>query len=177
MVHSSGTIYFTDPDFRRTREDVGVLRPVEQPESYVFRLDPRSGRLAVAASGFELPNGLCFSPDERYLYVNDSPRYHVRRFEVKDGALSGGEVFAELDGALGTGRPDGMKVDVEGNLFCTGAGGVHVFAPDATWLGWVPVSEKASNLAWGDDDGQTLYITAMTSVYRLRTLTRGRLLP
>ena len=122
---------------------------------------------------FDRPNGLCFSLDGRRLFVNDTARQHIRRFEVKpDGGLTGGSVWAETKGD-GAGAPDGMKIDSVGNVYCTGPGGIHVFTSEGLCLGVVRVPERTANFAWGDDDFRSLYITASTSVYRIRTLVPG----
>ncbi len=122
-----------------------------------------------------MPNGLCFSLDEKRLFINDTPRLHVRVFDVRpDGSISGGRVFGETTGE-GEGRPDGMKLDSAGNLYCTGPGGVHVFDPDGRCLGVILIPERPTNMAWGDDDLCSLYITAGHSLYRARLNTRGRL--
>ena len=131
-------------------------------------------QIALLADDFGQPNGLCFSLDEKKLFVNDTDHGHIRVFEVKpDGGLSGGEVWAETVGE-GDGAPDGMKIDSQGNIYCCGPGGIHVFGPDATCLGVIKVPEYTANFAWGDDDFRTLYITASTSVYRIRTKVAGR---
>jgi gluconolactonase len=139
----------------------------------VYRVgpDPRSTRLL--ADDFDQPNGLCFSLDGTRLFVNDTARNHIRVFDVKpDGRLSRGAVWADTRGE-GPGAPDGMKLDAAGNVYCCGPGGVHVFAPDAVCLGVIQVPERAANFAWGDDDLRSLYVTASTSVYRLRVQVPG----
>jgi gluconolactonase len=106
------------------------------------------------------------------LYVADSSgRKHIRAFDVKpDGTLANGRIFADLKSGK-PGVPDGMKVDSRGNIFATGPGGVWVFSPDGTHLGTIPTPEVPSNCAWGDEDGKTLYITAVTGLYKVRTTT------
>jgi gluconolactonase len=165
VVRSDGSIYFTDPPYGLPSLSVGK----DLPFNGVFRADPR-GTLHLVADDFERPNGLAFSPDERILYVDDSARFHIRAFEVAaDGSLSGGRVWAELRAGPGeTGVPDGMKVDREGNVYCTGPGGVWVFGPDGRKLGRIVLPEVPANLAFGDADWQTLYLTAQTSLYRMR---------
>src|SRR5262249_8787417 len=124
IVRSDGSIYFTDPPYGLPRQSVGK----ELPFSGVFRVTP-DGKLKLLADDFERPNGLAFSPDEKTLYVDDSFRYHIRAFEVApDGSISGGAVFAEMKPAPGEiGVPDGMKIDQEGNVYCTGPNGVWIF--------------------------------------------------
>lgn len=169
VVKSDGTVYFTDPPY-------GLKDPDERelPFQGVYRLVPDSGALTLLVDDFEKPNGLCFSPDESLLYIDDTAHQHVRVFAVNpDGSLGGGRVFAELDPKLGPGVPDGMKVDSLGNLYCTGPAGVWVFDPKGQALGVIQVPQTTANLAWGDADGRCLYLTASTSVYRLRTRVQG----
>lgn len=173
VVGRDGGIVFTDPTYGRL-EYYGVPREVELDFRGVYRVGPDPEHPVLLAGDFGQPNGLCFTPDERRLYVNDTERGHIRVFDIADdGALSGGEVWADVTGE-GAGAPDGLKVDSASNLYCTGPGGVHVFAPDATCLGVIPVPEVTANFTWGDDDLRTIYFTASTSLYRCRTRTPGR---
>jgi gluconolactonase len=121
---------------------------------------------------FEGPNGLCFAENETVLYVNDSEQMHIRRFSVNEGGLSGGEIWAVLEGDE-AGVPDGMKIDSEGNLYCSGPAGLHVFTDRGKVLGVLPIPEVIGNFNWGDHDLQTLYICATSSLYSCRTLVRG----
>jgi len=122
----------------------------------------------------EQPNGLCFNLDESLLYVNDSPRKQIHVFAVNaDGSLAPGRLFADVPGDE-PGVPDGMKVDVLGHVYCCGPGGIHVFTPDGQRIARLRFPEKACNFAFGDADRRTLYVTACTSVYRLRLLVPGR---
>jgi gluconolactonase len=161
-VAADGTLYFTDPPYG--------IRPEQQEQPYqgVYRLDP-AGNTTLLLTDFDRPNGLAFSPDQRLLYLADSSeRRHIRRFSVAaDGSLTGGEVFCRMPTGI-PGPPDGMTVDATGNLFCTGPGGVWIVSPDGRHLGTVVIPEVAANCTWGDDDRQSLYITATTSLYRLR---------
>jgi gluconolactonase len=171
IVRSDGSIWFTDPLAGRTAT-YGVERPPAQPNPGVYRLDPANGSVQLLIDDFVLPNGLCFSPDEQRLFVNDTRRGHIRAFAIgADGALADGVVWATLQGD-DPGVPDGMKVDRSGNVWCTGPGGLHVFAPDAAWLGVIRLPERAANFAWGED-GHTLFITAGTTVYATRTRVAG----
>lgn len=175
VVKSDGAIYFSDPTFGRVREDVGILRPLALDFQGVYRISPDGTDLKLLADDFEQPNGLCFSLDEKRLFINDTPRLHIRVFDVAaDGTISGGRVFGETTGQ-GEGRPDGMKLDQAGHLYCTGPGGIHVFDHDGRCLGVILTPERPTNLAWGDDDLCTLYITAQTSLYRTRLKTPGHL--
>ena len=147
------------------------LAEVDGPSFLAFGA---SGALLV--SDFDQPNGLSLSQDESQLYINDTPNAHIRAFDVAaDGSLTGGDVWADVAGD-GEGNTDGLTFDSAGNLFTTGPAGIHVFAPDATSLGVIHVPEGAANFTWGDDDLQTLYITASTSLYRTRVKVPGRTL-
>ena len=122
-----------------------------------------------------LPNGLAFSPDESVLYVDDSAHKHIRAFDVRaDGSLTNSRILMKFD-SNDPGVPDGMKVDQQGNVFCTGPGGVWVCRADGTILGRIILPELPANLAWGED-GSVLFFAARTSVYRLQTKTRGVIL-
>jgi gluconolactonase len=170
VVRSDGSIFFTDPPYGLRNQSEGK----ELPFNGVFRLDS-SGTLHLLADDFERPNGLAFSPDEKTLYVDDSARFHIRAFDVSaDGSVSGGRVWAELKGKPEErGVPDGMKVDAEGNVYCTGPGGVWVFGENGRLLGRIVMPEVTANLAWGDADWRTLYLAASTSLYRLRLSVAG----
>ncbi len=173
VVRSDGLIYFTDPTFGRM-EFYGVPREQEQEFRGVYRLDPGDGELTVLISDFDQPNGLCLSPDESRLFVNDTMRSHIRVFDVdRDGDLSGGPVWAEVTGK-GEGAADGMKIDSQGNLGTTGPGGIHFYAPDAISLGVIHMPEVAANFTFGDDDLRSMFITASTSLYRMRVKVPGR---
>ena len=162
VVKSDGSVYFTDPPY-------GIKSEQEELGFYgVYRLAP-DGTLTLLVKDFVRPNGIAFSPDEKKLYVNDSEKGHIRVFEVKlDGTLENGRIFAQLKDPSKSGVPDGMKVDQQGNVYSTGAGGVWVFSPSGNVLGKIEVPEVSTNLAWGDSDYKTLYITAGNSVYRIR---------
>lgn len=117
---------------------------------------------------FSQPNGLCFSPDETRLYINDTEQANIRVYDVADGKLANMRLFAEgiADPQL-AGAPDGMKCDAQGNIWCTGPGGVWVYAPDGTRIGEIAVPEFAANLHWGGENWRTLFITASTSLYAI----------
>ena len=172
VAKSDGGIYFTDPTYGRS-EYYGKPRPLQLDFRGVYRAEPDGGKLTLLADDFGQPNGLCFSRDEKALFVNDTERQHIRVFDVApDGTLSGSSVWARTTGA-GPGAPDGMKIDSEGNLYCCGPGGIHVFDPQATCLGVIKVPEYTANFCFGDDDRRSLYVTASTSVYRLRVKVSG----
>lgn len=166
VVKSDGAIYFTDPPYGIEPEQR------EQPCNGLYRITP-DGVLELLVDDFDRPNGLAFSPDESILYVDDSPRRHVRAFDVcPDGTLTRSRVVADMDHPQ-PGSPDGMKIDVEGHLYVAGATGVWVFEPDGTLLGVVVTPERPANCAWGDADGKSLYVTARTSLYRIRVKVPG----
>jgi gluconolactonase len=173
VVDSGGAIYFTDPIFGRV-EYYGVPREPELSFRGVYRIDPGDGGLRLLVDDFDQPNGLCFSLDEKRLFVNDTMRQHVRVFDVRqDGTLANSRVWAETTGE-GEGGPDGMKIDSEGNLFSCGPGGVHVFDPEGASLGVIQVPEPTANFTWGGDDYLTLFITASSSLYRTKVKVPGR---
>jgi gluconolactonase len=173
-VRSDGTIYFTDPWYGRTPA-FGCERARDLGWQGVFRIPPGGGQaeldLVVSEDEFDMPNGLCFSPDEALLYVNDTSRGHIKVFDVRsDGRLADGRLFFEgIVSDSEDGVPDGMKCDERGNVWVTGPGGVWVISPRAERLGLVGVPEVVGNLAWGGPDWRTLFIAASTSIYTLRT--------
>jgi gluconolactonase len=173
VVKRDGGIYFTDPTYGRA-EFYGVKREPELAFRGVYRADPDGGGLTLLADDFGQPNGLCFSADERLLFVNDTERQHIRVFDVlPDGGLANSRVWAETTGE-GAGAPDGMKIDSGGNLYCCGPGGIHVFDANAKCLGVIRVPEYTANFNWGDADLKSLFITASTSLYRIRVKVAGR---
>ena len=167
VVKSDGSIYFTDPTYGIKKEEQ------ELDFQGVYRIKP-DGKLEVLVKNFKMPNGLCFSPDEKKLYIADSTELrHVRVFDVKpDGTLTGGTVFAKVGPG---GAPDGMKVDNSGNLLSTGPGGIWIFDPTGKHIDTIPTPETPANCGWGDADGKTLYITARTSLYKVRLPVGGEL--
>lgn len=173
IVKSDGWIYFSDPVFGR-KEFFGVAREQQLSFQGVYRVSLDDKKLELLVDDFEQPNGLSFSPDESKLFINDTPRGHIRCFDVKpDGTLAGGLVWAEVHGE-GVGVADGLKADSEGNVYCTGPGGIHVFDPSATYLGVILMPEKTSNFTWGDEDLRSLFVTSSTSLYRFRVKVPGR---
>ncbi|AFZ15636.1 Gluconolactonase (plasmid) [Crinalium epipsammum PCC 9333] len=173
IVKSDGAIYFTDPPYG--------IQPEQQelPFQGVYRLSPTGQDLTVVADDFVKPNGLALSPDEQTLYIADSSeRCHIRAFDVQaDGTLTNCRVFHTMKAPGATGNPDGMKVDREGRLYATGPGGVWVLEPNGTHLGTIVLPEQPANCAWGDADWQSLYITARTSLYKIRVNTPGIAVP
>jgi gluconolactonase len=171
---ADGAIYFTDPGYGRM-EYYGVKREPDLDFRGLYRVGPDARSPVLLAKDFGQPNGLCFSLDGRRLFVNDTERQHVRVFDLTaDSGLAGGAVWAEIRGE-GDGAPDGMKLDSAGNLYCCGPGGIHVFDPSGVCLGVIRVPEYTANMAWGDTDLRSLYITASTSVYRIRVAVPGRI--
>ncbi|HAM58820.1 MAG TPA: gluconolactonase [Candidatus Rokubacteria bacterium] len=184
VVKSDGSIYFTDPPYAVQPSTPGMPRPPgwwtqpipgkEQPCHGVYRIAP-DGTLHLLVDDFAVPNGLGFSPDESVLYIDDSGYKHIRAFELRpDGSLTNSRVLLDM-ASQDPGVPDGLKVDVRGNVFCTGPGGVWVCRANGALLGRIVLPELPANLAWGED-GSVLFLTARTSVYRLPTRTRGTLL-
>ena len=175
VVKSDGSLYFTDPPYGLSAA-YGVESEKELDFQGVYRLSPNGDTLTLLVDDFDRPNGICFSPDESILYINDTERMHVRAFDVQpDGTIANGRVFGEEEGD--TGKPDGMKADIHGNVYLTGPDGIWVFAPDGTHLGIILVPERSANLAWGGDDWKSLFITASTSVYRVECKASGVAVP
>ena len=176
VVASDGSVWFTDPPYgihESGRE--GYPADPEYGGCFVFRFDPRSGEVAAMITDMVHPNGLAFSPDEKTLYVADTgylqiegaPRA-IRAYPLRDGVVGEGrDVVAVTPGAT-----DGFRVDVEGRIWSSSADSVQVFSPEGALLERVPVPEKVSNLCFGGPDGTDLFVTATTSLYRLRTTTR-----
>lgn len=165
VVRSDGMIFFTDPPY-------GLEGGLEGPNaeldfSGVYSVSTE-GKVTVLVKDFQRPNGLAFSPDEKVLYIADTSGRHIRAFDVaEDGTLSGDRMFCDIPG------PDGMKVDIRGNVWCTASDGVRVMDPDGALLTTVVFPENPANCAFGDDDAKTLYVTARTGLYKVRTTVPG----
>lgn len=172
VVGSDGAIWFTDPDYGLPADPVTKQKMGKELQGeFVFRFDPRTNALTSVATDFAKPNGLCFSPDGKRLYVADSggPR-HIRVYDAaSDGSLTGGSVFAKID----KGGPDGIRCDEDGRVWSSAGDGVHVFAPSGELLGKILVPEAPANLAFGGGDMKTLYITARKSLYSISVGVRG----
>lgn len=184
VYKSDGSLYFTDPPY-------GLRKQSDQdPEKQlqvngVYRIPnastqkpgaaPARDRLQLLIKDLPRPNGIAFSPDEKYLYVdNTEPKKVWMRYRVKeDGTLTDGKVFYDATGETGRGSPDGMKVDLKGNIYSAGPGGVWIFSPEGKVLGRILMPEVVSNVAWGGADRKTLYITATTSIYRIQLKVPG----
>lgn len=173
VVRSDGALFFSDPSFGRMRY-YGVPRACELSFRGIYRLDPGHSEPVLLADDFDQPNGLILSLDESRLYVNDTMRQHIRAFDIApDGRLSGGRVWAETKGP-GKGAPDGMKIDSQGNLYCCGPGGIHVFDFNGISLGIILTPEICANFTFGGDDYRSLFATATSSLYRATVRTPGR---
>jgi gluconolactonase len=167
VVASNGSIYFTDPMTANVKSELDVCG--------VYRVSPDLGEINMLVWDFVMPNGLALSPDEQTLYVDDSKHSHIRAFEVESNGLlnrANGQVFATMhDERLGV--ADGMKVDVEGNIYCTGPGGIWIFDPSGKHLGTLATGMQTTNLAWGDEDWKTLYVTTRHTLERIRMSVAG----
>jgi gluconolactonase len=164
VFKSDGSLYFTDPPFgfRKTDQDPKKELPFEG----VYRL--AGGKLQLLNQKFKAPNGIAFSPDERYLYINDSASKTYWRFEVKsDGTIANEKLFFDMSSSKDPGVPDGMKIDQKGNIYGVGPGGIWILTSEGKHLGTIKFPEQPANLAWGDNDGKTLYVTATTGLYRV----------
>lgn len=178
IIKSDGSVYFTDPVAHTVPK-----AELEQPCNGLYRVSP-DGTVQRLADDIAYPNGLAFNPDETILYVVDSERQHVRAFDMNaDGTLANSRVFIEMEhpqNGFNSAGPDGMKVDVEGNLYVTGPDAIWVFEPNGKWIGnLTPRSdqrhaEPPANLAWGDADGRSLYVAACSSIYRFRVKVPGK---
>ncbi|MFI2378651.1 SMP-30/gluconolactonase/LRE family protein [Streptomyces sp. NPDC018964] len=166
VVRSDGTIWFSDPDFGITSDYEGHRAESEIGACNVYRIDPLSGEVHLAADGFEGPNGVVLSPDESRLYVSDSRAARIHVYGIReDGTLSDGEVFAEGRGGI---RFDNIRFDDEGRLWAAALDdGVHCYDPDGTLLGRLRVPEPVSNIAFGGPKNNRLFLTATTSLYSL----------
>jgi gluconolactonase len=164
IYKSDGALYFTDPPagFRDGDKDAKK----ELPFNGVYLL--KDGKLQVVIKDMTMPNGLAFTPDEKYLYVNDSAKKTITRYPVQpDDTLGSGQLFIDMNADKAPGVPDGMKVDQKGNVYCTGPGGFWIMSPEGVHLGTVLTTELPANLAFGDSDNKTLYLTARTGLYRI----------
>lgn len=167
IVRNNGEIFFTDPLYGR-QGNTGVVREPELDFQGVFRLDPESLELRLLSKDFQSPNGLCFGLDHETLFVADTQRRHIRRFQIVGDTLEGGEVFAESP------APDGLKIDSQGYLYAGGPGGVHVYHPDdGTYLGVIATDAFCANFTWGGDDMMTFFMTSSTGFYRTRVKIPG----
>jgi gluconolactonase len=175
VFRADGSLYFTDPPYGLPKEDSDPDKTL--PFNGVFRL--AHGKLQAVIKDMTRPNGIAFSPDGKTLYISNSDpkRKMWMRYDVAaDGSLKNGQVFFDATSETAAGNPDGMKLDAQGNIYGAGPGGLWVFSPSGKHLGTVKVPEIVSNCVWGDD-GKSLYITARTSVYRIKLPVEGAKVP
>jgi len=166
VYRSDGALYFTDPPYGLTGQDADPAKELKFNAVFLYN----KGQLTPVITDLNRPNGIALSPDEKTLYVSNSDdrkRFWMKYDVAADGQVSNGRMFFDLAKAKEQGIPDGMKVDSKGNVYAAGPQGVWVFSPAGKHLGTIQPPETAANCAWGDD-GKTLYITATTSVYRIR---------
>lgn len=176
VYRSDGALFFTDPPFGLPRFHQDPRK--ELPFEGVFSL--YKGKLHVVSKDMTGPNGIAFSPDEKYLYVGnwDDHKKVIYRYEVQpDATLSNGRIFFDMTSAPGEDAIDGMKVDERGNLYVSGPGGLWVISAEGRHLGTIIAPMHPHNLAWGDDDHQTLYLTAKTGLYRIHLNVKGAGIP
>ncbi len=169
VYKSDGSLYFTDPPFGLPKFFDDPRK--ELPYSGVFRVSADGTQVRLLTTELKGPNGLAFSPDEKYFYVDnwDPERKIIMRYEVlPDGGLANGTVFFDMTSAEGEDALDGMKIDQKGNLYVSGPGGLWIISPEGNHLGTIVGPEHPHNFAWGDDDGKTLYLCAKTGLYRIR---------
>lgn len=167
VYRSDGTLYITDPPFGLPKFFDDTRK--ELPFSGIYAL--HQGRLRLLSTDLRGPNGIALSPDETYLYVGNWDEQHkvVMRYEVKaDGTLANGSVFFDLTNAPGDEAIDGIKVDRQGHLYVSGPGGLWVIAPTGVHVGTIIAPKHIHNMAWGDEDGKTLYLCARSGLYRMR---------
>lgn len=169
VERSDGSLWFTDPNYGITSDYEGIRAEQEMDGCHVYRLDPASGGLTVVADDFVRPNGLAFSADERQLYVADTRVRHIRVFDVEGASLSGGKAVMEC----GAGSFDGMRFDAQGRLWAAAGDGVHCFHPEGDLLGKLVLPQAASNLCWGGQRLNHLFVTATSTVYTLRLNVNG----
>ncbi len=173
VVSRDGGIWFTDP--RGGREEfVGIPRPSELDYCGVYRLDP-GGELELVIDDFELPNGLCFTPDESRIYINDTTRAHIRRLRIEGSKVLEDVQFAQMAGSAypAPGVPDGMKCLSDGRLLATGPHGIWVFDERGNHTETIETPDMTTNLAFGGDDLRTLFVTTLNGLYRLRLRVPG----
>jgi gluconolactonase len=184
VYKSDGSLYFTDPPYGLPTQ--GDNDPSKQLQvNGVYRIpnalsqkpgtQPNRGQLQLLIRDLSRPNGIAFSPDEKYLYVSNSgPQKAWMRYQVKaDGTVTDAKIFCDASSDSRPGVPDGMKVDQKGNIYGSGPGGIWIFSPEGKHLATVLMPEKVSNVAWGGEDRKTLYITATSSIYRVKLRIAG----
>ena len=174
VVRSDGLIYFTDPPFGLKPPYGPVARAAELDFAGVYRFDPKNNELTLLARDLKYPNGIAFSPDETKLYVNDTATQKVWIYDVApDGLIANAREFADLTISNPRGVVDGMKVDKLGHVYSVCPAGVCILTPEGKLIGTVAIPEQATDVAWGGEDHDVLFVTATTSVYRIQTRMRG----
>lgn len=176
VVKSDGSVWFTDPSYGFLQPDVGHGNKPEQDRDRVYRLEPETGRLDSVCEEFDKPNGLTFSFDESVLYISDTGRthgefrpHHVMAFDVSGKTIINPSIFAEVNPYV----PDGMRLDIAGNLYVTAGDGIQVFNPAGEILGKIHTPEAAANCSFGMTDNQSLFIAAGSSIWRISLNTAG----
>jgi gluconolactonase len=172
VFRTDGTLFFTDPPYGLPKQDDDPQKEI--PFNGVYKM--KDGKVDAIIKDLTRPNGICFSPDEKTLYVSNSdPARRIwMRYDIDaSGNVSNGRIFFDTTNHADGGLPDGMKVDVRGNMWATGPSAVFVFSPEGTHLGTIKPPEDPANCGWGDD-GLTLYITAETGLYRIKTSVMGQ---
>jgi gluconolactonase len=177
VLKSDGSIYFTDPPYGLPAFFDDKRKELDYSGVYMIK----NGILCLVSKDLGGPNGLAFSPDEKYFYVTNwdiRDIHHTKtlwRYEVNpDGTLKNGKIFFDWNNTIDDEALDGMKVDRNGNLFVSAPGGVWILSPDAKLLGKIETPERPANMAWGDEDGKTLYLTAHSSILKIRVMTGGK---
>ena len=169
IYKSNGALYFTDPIFGLAERREKKLPPAAWDLPFMGTYLFKNGKLQLLTKDLKSVNGLAFTPDEKYLYLNDNGAKTILKFEVlPDDTIANGKLFMDMSTVEGDGSADGMKVDRKGNVYCTGPGGIWIISAAGKHLGTIPFPERPANLAFGDPDAKALYVTARKGLYRIR---------